>query len=786
MAGNQTGSLQDLLRELTKKELCALDFLTRGSLTERVVSLVLGEVSLPGVAGLHEEWQNPAAGLRTHEGSDLTVVLFGGGTGLSNIVGGDSRRREWRDTPFTGLKEIFSNLHSIVCVTDDGGSTGELLKDFPFVALGDLRHVMLSSVSSANLKDLYGLDDSAARLVAAELHTLFNYRFISRPNSVQQLVVDCGIDTAALPDTLDDYLHGLLARLFTDQRMERALGRPQCLGNLLLASAIYEQLPPSFSADNLRKESGVVQDATLKGISEICRFIGAGHQAVLPCTTTPAQLQMLYANGVLVTSETKSGVARRGYPVDRVLVEFSEQPQLSDEVAELVRTADIIIMAPGSLYTSIIPILQTPGLADLIRRNHNALKLLISNIWVQKGETDATREAPERKFYVSDLILAYGHNISGGIQDLFSHVLTLDLADIPGSVLQSYAIEEKEPIYLDRSRVRELGLEPVEAYIFSRELLEQRNVIQHDPLSLALVVRVLWELRIGGFLTTPADDVKPPFFTEFYAKISSDHLIPCLRYREILNKLKILDYTHVTCRSLQSCPMDVQRRRYIVDGLSEIIWLHPDIHPDHLTFVRGVCLIDTGCWKRCQEWDNVFSFFDPEDGYIKIRRDQSDDLNRLEMAFLVGLGQSLLGNYAEKKRLKDVFFENEQVGRIYCLTIRKQEQLACFFTAKELDMYLRLSRMYPSMKRERLYTRVVNGEEGFTPPGLLFGLCFAWYLDNRFAPNIDYKMSIMKSELSYLVPEQVRIVARREQLVRFFRENVFRRQVPRVRLATGV
>jgi len=91
--------------------------------------------------------------------------------------------------------------------------------------------------------------------------------------------------------------------------------------------------------------------------------------------------------------------------------------------------------------------------------------------------------------------------------------------------------------------------------------------------------------------------------------------------------------------------------------------------------------------------------------------------------------------------------------------------------------------MYVSSQHERLYTRVVNGEEGFTPPGLHFGMFYAWYLDNRFAPNIDYKMSIMKNEISYLIPEQVRIVGRREQMIRFFRENVFRRQLPQIKLS---
>ena len=89
--------------------------------------------------------------------------------------------------------------------------------------------------------------------------------------------------------------------------------------------------------------------------------------------------------------------------------------------------------------------------------------------------------------------------------------------------------------------------------------------------------------------------------------------------------------------------------------------------------------------------------------------------------------------------------------------------------------------MNPCAEQEGLYTRLVSGKEGFTPPGLLFGLFFAWYLDNRFAPNIDYKMSIMKNELSYLIQEQVKIFRRRERLIHFFRDTVFRCPLPQTR-----
>ncbi|MCI5167034.1 MAG: YvcK family protein, partial [Candidatus Electrothrix sp. GM3_4] len=149
----------------------------KGSLTERVLAFALGEEPPCGVPGCtQEDWRSLAAGLRHVDVKKVRVVVLGGGTGLSNVVGGDSRRADWKETPFTGLKEVFPHLHSIVCVTDDGGSTGEMLKDFPLIGLGDLRHVLLSSIRSVNLKEQYQLDDAAALKTAAALHGFFNFR----------------------------------------------------------------------------------------------------------------------------------------------------------------------------------------------------------------------------------------------------------------------------------------------------------------------------------------------------------------------------------------------------------------------------------------------------------------------------------------------------------------------------------------------------------------------------------------------------------------------------------
>ncbi len=767
-------ALAEVLEIMTGRNLSLLDFLPDGSLAEKMISLVLsGPPPSPSsrLTNLFQEFLPQFSELDTR---DLKVVIFGGGTGLSNVIGGDSRQVDWCATPFTGLKEIFPHINSIVCVTDDGGSSGELLKELPLVAMGDLRHVLLSSIRREKIKERYELDDAGALRLAGRLHAIFNYRFTDRPGSAGEMLAAAGLDPGRLPPALDLFLRELAERLFADSRLAPTLDRPQCLGNLLLASAIYEHLDPAAGHGEPAVDDEAVDEATIRGLAALSSRLGAPARAVLPCTATPAQLQVLYGNGVLATGEYKSGHARRGYPVDRVIVRFFRAPRLPPLVSRVIGEADIIIFAPGSLYSSVVPILQVPGLADAVRENDRALKLLIANIWVQKGETDAARDAPERKFHVSDLIRAYARNIPGGVERLFSHILALGLGDIPGSVLRNYALEDKEPIYLDRQPLREMGFEPVEACIFSKDLLRRRRVIQHDPDALAMSIRTLWNLNVHGLLVPNPRGATSSGPETLGPLVRDDLAIPCQRYQSVRAWLRGLTWQQVSGQAglMQSLPGEERLRLF--ERVAEVIWHHHDILLQHLQLVRGIIMVDSAHWRRCQQWDNVFSFYDPLNGCITIRRDQLENPGHFEMAFLVALGESLLGNYALEKRMADIDAEGESIGRVFRLTLRERRDCNSFLAGGELKTYLQLARMRVSQHNPLLYTRLVNAEEGFTPPGLLFGLFYAWYLDNRFAGHIEYKMSILRNKVSNLIPEQVRIVNRRNGLTRFFRETVFR------------
>ena len=125
------------------------------------------------------------------------------------------------------------------------------------------------------------------------------------------------------------------------------------------------------------------------------------------------------------------------------------------------------------------------------------------------------------------------------------------------------------------------------------------------------------------------------------------------------------------------------------------------------------------------------------------------------------------------KEMIPVEHKSGPLGRIYQIALRPPAERQCYLNEDDLHRYLELARVNQSLLDPMRYTRLVNGQEGFTPPGLLFGLLYAWYLDNRFAAHIEDKMAILKMDVPDMIPEQVNVSSRRRRLVDFFRSTVF-------------
>jgi len=685
--------------------------------------------------------------------SAARAVVLGGGTGLSTVIGGNSQLAGWPDNPGVGLKKIFPRLDVVVCTTDDGGSTGALLKQLPMIGIGDMRKACLSMMLLINLKKTYGLSSEQCSRVAALIHSIFNYRFPASYSGFKALADPLQVAPAELrklcPAPLKETLRSL-GKFLTPAGQGPAI-RPagHSLGNLLLSAAILMETPGRFD-----RPAGAAE--IRRGLDRIARAIGIHPGCLHPAAAAPGELVFRYANGVEVRGQSKSTFARRGFPVEAVYTEFRAAPVLSSRIIRAVKNADLIVLAPGSLYTSIIPVLQVPGLAAAIRANRRALKILGANFWIEEGETDITHADRRRGYRISELVEAYDRNVPGGAAGLFDFVLSANLEHVPGSIIRNYALEGKRPIYLDRQNVEAMGVQPVESTLFSLEKLRQRDAIQHDPEKFALAVRTMlynWQHR----------ELQQ-------AKRARRPKAPVAARSCCVSKPFLCTYRETVQRALAAKAVKPGRLRGI---LQDLLWDNRDIKPEHLDCFKGARVIAPEAWNRSTEWDNILGYYDPADRLLKLHSHLSGDPVQLRGNLLIALGESLLGRYIQERR----WIEQKAAGpwgpRSYEIRLRPPRERDCMLSPAQLHAYLRLARMVPDPEHEGVYRITLNNNDGFIPPGLLFGLMYAWYLDNTCAPIMENEMSMLHWHEATLIPHQVKEFRRKKALIDFFRNEIF-------------
>ncbi len=681
------------------------------------------------------------------------VVIFGGGTGLSTVVGGNSRLDDWPQNPFVGLKQEFPLLDVVVCTTDDGGSTGLLLRQFPMIGIGDLRKVLLSMILKENLQATYRLDDNGTLELLGMIQTIFNYRFPKEERNFRYLKNPLLVVPQHLrrrcPQALRTFLSSLGSYISPGGEGPVIPPAGHCLGNLLLTSAILRSAGKTNSYPTLA--------AIAQAFDTVSKAIGTTPGCVHAATATPGQLVLRYANGVAVRGQGKSAVTRRLFPIDRVWVEYSDTPKVSETLCHAIKEADLILYAPGSLYTSIMPILQLVPIVQAIRENRNALKILGANFWIQEGETDISRRGSNRGLYVSELVEAYDANVPGGADGLFDVVLSANLDRITGDVVRNYALEGKSPLYLDRSGVERLGILPVEATVYSLERLKSAGVIHHDPQKFALAVRALLVAHRSINLKRSTSHDKP-----HTARLAD---APCT------SGLPLCSYYSKTGALLA-------KKSFSPKGLQEtmhdILWENRDIRIEHVDFFRGARIIPAAGWTRSNKLDNVLGYYDPKDGLIKIHEQAAGDPEEIRAGILIALGESLLGRYIGSRRWVEPGDGSEWGARRYEIRLRPERERASFLNDDELRTYLKLARMQPNPHDPDVFGITLNDGEGFLPPGLLFGLLYAWYLNNAYGRIIEYEMSLLHWPPEKLIPYQLEEYRRKQGLITFFRNVVFR------------
>lgn len=180
---------------------------------------------------------------------------------------------------------------------------------------------------------------------------------------------------------------------------------------------------------------------------------------VLPAAGEAVILHAEMEDGTIVTGESK--IPEAGRRIKRIFLE-PENVEPLPEALEAIQQADAILIGPGSLYTSILPNLLVPKLAEAIVSSE-AIKMFVCNVMTQPGETD--------NYTVSDHLQAVYDHI--GLH-LFDYVIVND-GEIPVQVQDKYAEKGAKPVHLDRDEVESQGYK-----LIADKLVLFRTYLRHD------------------------------------------------------------------------------------------------------------------------------------------------------------------------------------------------------------------------------------------------------------------------------------------------------------------
>lgn len=215
---------------------------------------------------------------------------------------------------------------------------------------------------------------------------------------------------------------------------------------------------------------------------------------VLPSTLDAVNLMAEFEDGTVVRGE--SHITEAGKRIRRLFCEPADVKP-THEALEAILDAELIVLGPGSLYTSIVPNLIIPGIVDAVRRSQ-AQKLYVCNVMTQPGETSDYSVGDH-----VDTILKHASQASPDpTMTLMDAVLVNDYG-APPTGLPAGA----RPVRYDPERLREWGIVPIHKSLVSDALPSH-----HDPLKLARVI-MMWFFRSKKKKKQPREDSRPPLMS---------------------------------------------------------------------------------------------------------------------------------------------------------------------------------------------------------------------------------------------------------------------------------
>ncbi|WP_026909012.1 gluconeogenesis factor YvcK family protein [Paucisalibacillus globulus] len=208
------------------------------------------------------------------------------------------------------------------------------------------------------------------------------------------------------------------------------------------------------------------------GIKEISRVLNVKGK-IYPISNENISLCAEMVDGSIVHGE--SNIPLQGKQIKRVLLDPEDVKPLPNAI-RAIEKADLIVISPGSLFTSIMPNLIIPHMDEALR--HAKAKIVyVCNVMTQDGETTG--------FSASDHVQAIINHVGQQVVD----AVVVNNKKIDPKIKDVYAHENAEPVVYDTDKLLEMGLEIIEGDIIN----DFKTTIRHDTNKIAKLLFSLIE-----------------------------------------------------------------------------------------------------------------------------------------------------------------------------------------------------------------------------------------------------------------------------------------------------
>lgn len=222
--------------------------------------------------------------------------------------------------------------------------------------------------------------------------------------------------------------------------------------------------------------------AAVREASQLLRVRGQ----VLPATDRKVALVATHQDKSKSTGEVQIAKARRA--IRKIELKPVPAP-IHDDIHKAIVGADLIVLGPGSLFTSVIPNCLVPGMVEALIGSP-APKVYVCNVMTQPGETAG--------YSVADHVAAIERHARAGLLDF---VIVNDTA-IDDRLVRKYEADAQMPVPFSPSDPW-----PFRAEVVTAPLASQTDLVRHDPRALAALIVDLAQRKVPP--TTPLPPAPP-------------------------------------------------------------------------------------------------------------------------------------------------------------------------------------------------------------------------------------------------------------------------------------